>query len=273
VGFTIAFDIVNNRHPKTITIYPTNNEDMKKKYAVDDSIFTVWGLEQEDSYTLVFSDWSEPKQPLVITGIYVDIKIDINSRNMIALNRSISYRGDNKLPSYGIISNVGNLEFNDLDGEIKDYAEQLLLTSDLKVDIYLNNTLTKSSEKVGVFQTETWDYDNDNNIVNVSIGDSLEELQDNEHDGFSLDYDNISAKSISWIYDKLVASAPSKYRIQSSINLDAVTKNLMDNTRIGVPFLNAGNFWAQFNKLSTLCLLRMYKTKNGETTVKYHGGD
>jgi hypothetical protein len=139
-SFTIEFDKVNNRHPKMINIDGTDYSDY-------DAIFTVGNLPSANSHTVRISNWNSPLYPLVIMGVYVEITIDIDYRNLIALNRSITYRGDNKLPSYGIISNTGNLEFNDLTGEIRDYAEQLLLTSDLKVEITLKNTLKKIANK------------------------------------------------------------------------------------------------------------------------------
>jgi hypothetical protein len=146
-SLTIEFDKVNNRHPNKINIDGVD-------YVDDDAIFTITNLPCADEHKITIDNWNTPLYPLVIMGIYVEIVIDIDYRNLISLNRSITYRGDNKLPSYGIISNTGNLEFNDLNGEVKDYAEQMLLTSDLKVVINLNNTLSKTHEQVGVFETE-----------------------------------------------------------------------------------------------------------------------
>ena len=168
-SFTIAFDTLNKHHPNKIILDGV-------EYIDDDPVFTISNITPAQSHTIQISDWNAPKYPLVITGVYAEISIVINRRNIISLESSIFDRSDLKLPSFGIISNTGNIEFNDLDGEIKDYAERLLLQSGLSCEIRLNNTLVDgASELVAEMETDQWDYDNDNRVVSVSIKDDLEE--------------------------------------------------------------------------------------------------
>jgi hypothetical protein len=274
-SLTIEFDKVNNRHPNTIKI--DNLE-----YADDDTIFTV-NVPSANSHTITIDNWNSPNYPLVITGIYVEISIDIDYRNLIALNRSITYRGDNKLPSYGIISNTGNLEFNDLDGEIKDYAEQLLLTSDLKVEIMLNNTLANTHEQVGVFETRDWDYDNDNRSVSVSLKDDLEEWQDIQVEGFNFDPRNPSAvlteRTMANLYVWLQGQdedgnyrTPLKYQMLTFEQLDEETQAILENTTIDYPLLENGTLWEQWQKLCQVCGLYIYKNNEGKTVCTYTYG-
>lgn len=269
-SFTIEFDKVNNRHPNTIMI---DNVE----YADDDAVFTV-NVPSANSHTITIDNWNTPLYPLVIMGIYVEISIDIDYRNLIALNRSITYRGDNKLPSYGIISNTGNLEFNDLDGEIKDYAEQMLLTSDLKVYINLNNTLANTHEQVGVFETEKWDYDNDNRSVSVSLKDDLEEWQDIQVQGFDYDprdrFKIIAEGKMSNLYKWLQKPTitPSKYEMLSFEQLDDKTKKILDTTIISYPLLESANLWEQWTKLCEVCGLYIYKNNEGKTICTYTYG-
>ncbi len=84
--------------------------------------------------------------------------IEIDRRNILSMESSIFDRSDLKLPSFGIISNVGKIEFNDADGQIRDYAEELLLQSGLQCEIKLNNTLDEDAvERIGLFETDQWD--------------------------------------------------------------------------------------------------------------------
>ena len=270
-SLTIAFDTVNNRHPNTIKI---DNVE----YADDDAIFTISNLSSANTHTITIDNWNAPNYPLVITGIYVEISIDIDYRNLISLNRSITYRADNKLPSYGIISNIGNLEFNDLNGEIKDYAEQLLLTSDLKVVITLNNTLADKHEQIGIFETRDWDYDNENRSVSVSLKDDLEEWQDIQVQGFSYDPRNPSAvlteRTMANLYVWLQDSArtPSKYEMLSFSQLDEKTRTILQNTTIDYPLLESGTLWQQWQKLCEVCGLYIYKNNEGKTVCTYTYG-
>lgn len=270
-SFTIAFDNTNNRHPYYITID-------EQRYVDDDSVFTVTGLVESTTHTIVIENWNAPTYPLVITGIFVGIDIDINVRNLLGLNRNIAYRGDYKLPSYGIISNTGSMEFNDLDGEIKDYAEDLILTSDLKVTITLNNTLANKHEQIGVFETEKWDYDNNNRSVSVSLKDDLEEWQDIHIDGINYDprepFKVIEGGKMSNIYKWLQNSnvTPSKYDMLTFEELDTETQTILENTTIRYPLLESGSLWEQWQKLCEVCGLYIYKNNQGRTVCRYTYG-
>lgn len=268
-SLTIAFDTVNNRHPNTIEI---DNVE----YADDDAIFTIVNLPSANSHTITIDNWNSPNYPLVIMGIYVEISIDIDYRNLISLNRSITYRGDNKLPSYGIISNTGNLEFNDLDGEIRDYAEQMLLTSDLKVEITLNNTLANAHEQVGIFETREWNYDNNNRSVSVSLKDDLEEWQDIQVQGFDYDprepFKIIADGKMSNLYVWLQDKTPTKYQMLNFEQLDEKTRTILEETTIDYPLLENGTLWAQWQKLCQVCGLYIYKNNEGQTICSYTYG-
>lgn len=270
-SLTIAFDTQNNRYP--CSIYVDGEE-----YNDNDPIYTIPSLTEYDYpiYYIRINDWSAPKFPLVISGIYVNISLNINKQNLISLKRSIFERSDYKFPSYGIISNTGNIEFNDLDGEIRDYAEQLILTSDLKVTINLNNTLTKTSEQVGKFETREWNYDNDNRIVSVSLKDNLEEWQDILVEGFSFDprnpYAVLENGTMENLYKWLWNVTPSKYEMISFDKLDEITKNILKKTKIKYPFLKSGNLWQQWQKLCEVCALYIYKNNEGKTVCAYKLG-
>lgn len=270
-SFTIEFDKVNNRHPNTIKI--DNIE-----HFVNKSIFTVGGLSPQNSHTIIIDNWNFPNYPLVIASINMEIRIDINYHNLISLNRSIAYRGDNKLPSYGIISSTGNLEFNDLNGEIKNYAEQMLLTSDLKVVINLNNTLAKTHEQVGIFETRDWDYDNDNRSVSVSLKDDLEEWQDIQVQGFNYDprepfkiiADGKMSNVYRWLQNKEIT--PEKYNMLTFEELDTKTRNILESTIIQYPLLESANLWEQWQKVCEVCGLYIYKNNEGKTVCTYTYG-
>ena len=275
---TIAFDATNDRHPHSIVFDGITYYD-------DDSVFTI----QRDVSTyaqssiLKIDNWNTPNSPLVISGIYADITIDIDYKNLISINGSIFERGETKLPSYGIISNNGNLEFNDIDGEIRDYADLLLLNSDLKVNVTLKNTLANKEEQVGTFQTETWNYDNDNRSVSVSLKDDLEEWQDIQVKGFSYDprepFKAIENGKMSKVYKWLQQQdengndrTPKKYDMLSFEELDTETKTILENTTIDYPLLEDGTLWEQWTKLCEVCGLYIYKRKDGKTVCSYTYG-
>lgn len=264
-SLTIAFDNQNNRHPNTIDINGTT-------YTDDDAIFTVNDISpegQEEFVTITINNWNTPNYPVVITGIYVDVQINLDKRNLISLNRNIACRADDNLPSYGIKSNTGHIAFKDLDGEIRDYAEHMLLASDLKVNIFVNNTLTKNAEQVAEFETQYWDYDNDNRTVSVSLKDNLEEWQDISVNGFDYDprnpYKVLANGNMADLYKWLWNKTPKKYQMLAFGDLDETTRNILTSTIIKYPLLKSGTLWSQWHKLCEVCGLYIYKNNKGNT--------
>lgn len=265
-SITLAFDTYNNRFPKYISIENVGT------FKDDDAIWTINFENAMDNIVMYIVGWSEGGYPLVITGIYTDIDIDIRKYNMISLSRTINDRSDIKFPSYGIISNSGNVEFNDVDGEIADYADNNLLTSDLRVTINLNNTLTKKSEQVGIFETRDWNYDNDNRSVSVSLRDDLEEWQDIPVEAINYDFLNPQSQTMQYFYTYFRSITPAKYKMLPFRRLDEKTQEILQETIIEFPFLNAGSLWAQWTKLCEVCGLYIYKNSNGETVCSYTYG-
>lgn len=262
-NITIAFDIVSGRYPKSIKV---NGVD----YADDDAIFTIADIDT-NSLTIEISNWNTPNSPLVITGIYDGITIDIDRRNLISFEYGIFDRGDINLPSYGILSNTGSIEFNDVDGEVADYAEALLLTSGATVQCFLKDTLSGTETLIANTFTETWDYDSNNRQVSVSLKDDLEKWQEISVEGKSYDpYDNkpITAKDI---YINLVGKT-NVAKVQPFMLLDEETKHILENTIIPYDIRNAGTLWEQWQKLCQLCGLYIYKNKNGVIRPTYTNG-
>lgn len=273
-SLTLAFDTEKGRHPRSIDLKYDNE---KITYYDDDSIYTIVIPENTaTSYTVEISNWNAPNAPLVISGIYVKITLDINKRNLISLNSSIFDRSDYKTPSYGIISNTGYIEFSDMSGEIRDYAEAYLLTSNLKASIKLNETILKKSEEIGYFETKEWNYDSNNRKVSVTLKDNLEEWQNIQIEGFVYDPrqpnavlpNQLMADLYKWLYER----TPQKYNMIPYDKLDQATKQILENTFLYHPLLKTDSLWRQWQKLCEACALYIYKNMVGETVCSYTYG-
>lgn len=202
--------------------------------------------------------------------------IEIDRRNMLSVSSSIFDRSDLKLPSFGIISNTGNIEFNDSDGKVLQYAENLQLQKGQKCEIWLNNTLVENaSELIGSFETDQWDYDNDNRVASVSLKDDLEEWQEINVSEISYDPRKVESKPFSWLYEHLwgVTTANGNYDILSIDELDTATATVLKDTYIQYPLLNAGSLWQEWTKLCQVCQLHIYKNNDGVIVCRYNGGN
>lgn len=270
-SLTIAFDTANNRHPNSIIVDGIEYQD-------DDAIFTVMGLQEggQGTHDIRISNWNTPNYPLVITGIYAEVSIDIDRRNLISMESSIFDRSDLKLPSFGIISNRGNIEFKDTDGEILDYAEQVLLQSGLSCEIRLNNTLKENaSQIVAKMETDQWDYDNDGKVVSVSIKDDLEEWQEINVPEISYDPRSNEHKSFSYFYEYLwgITTKNGNYDMLSLDELDMATQEIIRNTYTKYPLLKSGSLWQQWTKFCQVLQLHIYKNSEGRIVCRYNGGN
>ncbi len=263
-SITIAFDEINKSYPNSIIVDGETHYD-------DDPIYTIM-LSESNTHTIVINNWNKANNPLIITGMYVDISVTIDRNNILSIEREENDRSDLTLPSFGIISNRGNISFNDTNGEIRDYSELQLLKQGLTVKIYLNNTLKNINNKIGEYITNIWDYDNYNRQVSVSIMDSLEEWQDINISALEY-YPNISkSKTGEDIYRYLWELTPAKYKMLQFGDLDNNTKTFLQKIRIVYPIINSGSLWSGWQKFCEAFQCHIYN-ENGKTICKYNGGN
>lgn len=264
----IVFDTYNNQYAPAVIIddvYYENNSTEFVATNLDNS---------KETHTIKIESWSAPNYPLRIQGIYVSLSINIDRKNLIGIESKIVDRSDLKLPSWGIISNTGNIEFNDIDGSILYYVEEMILTSGLNVEIRLNNTLYEGkSELIGKFKTDEWNYDNDSRVVSVSIKDDLEEWQEINVPEVTYDARVVEAKSLQWFYEYLWTITNTNYEMLRFSDLDEATKNILENTYVQYPMLKAGSLWEQWTKLCQVCQLHIYKNNEGIIVCRYNGGN
>ncbi len=252
----IIFDTQNKQ-------FPTSIEVDGQTYSDDDPAFLVF-VEKADTHTIVIDNWNAPNFPLRIQGLFVDVAITLDKSNLMDISRTISDRSDFTLPSWGIISNTGDIQFVDLDSEIADYAQMQLLKSGLKVIISVNNTLTHESEHVGTFLTKDWNYDNYNRVVQVSLEDDLLAWQDITIEGYKYTGQEATAKDI---YLYLQSRTPSKYEFEP---LNDTTNDKLLSTKLQYPYFSSCSLWEGYQKLCELVGLHIYKNNNNKVVCIYN---
>ena len=199
--------------------------------------------------------------------------INLDYRNSLSLERTITDRSDLKLPSWGIISNGGNLRFVDSNGSVKRLAEQRLLKSGMTVIFHLTNTISGANSTVGEFLTSQWDYDDNSKQVSVSLQDELQEWQSiliNQ-----VHYNPFHEKDLSfgWLYGKIYELTPDKYSMLPFSELDIETQEVLSDTHFEFYILDANNLWGAWNQLCQACQCHIYKNNNGNTVCRYNGGN
>lgn len=280
VNFRIIFDTYYNAYPKNITVniyVASSDTPTETKTFVNTSPYFVFNGEEKfaliSRIEVTISDWSMPGYPLRIQGIYTGLSIYGDRRNLLSISAPIKDRSDNEQPSYGIISNAGTLSLVDGTREIKEYARLGLLTQDLDVQLWLEDTQSKKKQSIGKFKTDKWSYDDINFEVTVELKDNLVRLQDNIMDNqFELYYyptidgnyviDDVNAL---YIFSKLKTFTENLGFIVRE--LTDSENNFLTNFTIKKFYLLKDSIWNQWNKFSVITNCHIYEK---DKTVYYN---
>lgn len=265
-NITICFDIIGGYHPKSVTVGD-------KTFVDDDAIFTIPIENGATDIVIEISNWNAPNRPLVIQGVYVSAKLDLDFTNTTSISNTISDRAEITRPSYGIISNTGDCEFIDSNGEIKDLIELGIIKSGEKLSIYLKNSLNNNTDLIGIKYAYNWDYDSDIKSVRLELKDALEQWQSIAFEGFYFDTKygiETNQKRASEIYEMLKSATPSNFEFA---DLDRETSDVLYRTMIYYPQLTANSLWNAWEKFCNLCLLHIFIEKNGKVKCVYNGGN
>lgn len=259
---TILFDLENGGHPKTMSVDNTDFFDDDPIFTISDTTTVDFWDETVDTHTIRISEWNKPNRPLIIQGIYITPQtVKIDRSNTLSLESSITDRSDIKLPSWGIISNGGRIEFKDTNGEIKDYAEQGFLQEGLPCKIYLKDTISKFKQAVGSFYTTNWEYDYEKKTATTTLSDALLELQ-NTNSGEILSEVNDTIKSIlDGVY------------LSTNFKIDSETVTHLTNTKVPFRYLHSGSKWSKLQEICTAAQCYIYADKNGDIIMKYINGE
>ena len=108
------------------------------------------------------------------------VNITVDKGNMLSINSPSAFKSNLNKPDYGVLSMSGNSEFIDYNGSVEALANNLLLVEGLSAEIFLNNTLTGKSVRVGDWITGKWNYEPNDRTVSVTIHDGLVNWQEIE---------------------------------------------------------------------------------------------
>ena len=263
-AITLLFDEENGAYPLEIYI---NGEKIENNSYLFEAVLSPTSVCE-----IRIEGLNTPNYPLIIQGIYASLSYTLDSRNLLAMDFRRTFKGTIDMPSFGIISNQGSIEFTDYNQNILEYIEKELIKDNLSCIIELNNTTARSSQQVAKAYAYNWEYDNDNRIVNVVVKDDLVEWQDILIDGINYNPYEIEPTLFSTIYEALYEMTPTKYNMLPFSSLDSNTKEILQKTYCQYPIINSGNLWRCWTKLCVACQLYIYKNSKDQTVCSYTFG-
>ena len=256
-NLTFSFDTLRNGYPNTIRV----NGEVIEISSSTVNLLLDYSL---SSHILEIDNWSIPNSPFVIEGIYTDTDYEIRSNNLVSLNVKHYDRGDFNLPSWGIYSNTGSIKFKDAFGQIKDYSKSNTLYDNAEINVYLN--INRKKHLIGIYKADTWQYNDTNKEVIITLTDGLWEWQNTQVDTIPLG----TEVALYDLYIQLKQNTPEKWR--SLIFLaDANTSIHLRNTKIKHPYVKKGSLWSQWQKFCEVGGLYIYKI-NEKIYIYYNGG-
>lgn len=266
-GISVVFDDYNIEYATLLEVDGKLHNNNSITFTTEVSDQTL------DTHVIKMLKWSEPNSPPRIQGIFVSLNIDLSVLQTVSMNFKRMTRGDNDLPSWGIISSTGNIEFNDLNQSIQEYIKREMIKQNLKCTINLNNTLTMTEQTIATMYTDKWNYDNDSRIVNVSLKNDLEEWQNIFIDAISYDPNSVKPMSFAELYNILYKLTPDKYNMLTLRQLDQKTSLMLQHTYCQYPMLNACSLWSAWSKLCEALQLYIYKNSANQTVCTYTYGE
>ena len=200
----------------------------------------------------------------------VDITVD--KGNILSINSPAAFKSTLNKPDYGVLSMSGKIEFIDNKGTVETLANNLLLVEGLSAEIFLNNTLTGKSVKVGNWTTGKWNYDPNDRTVSVTIHDGLENWQEIEVPRVNYDAKSGATKPLLEFYEYLYEiTVKNGYHMVGIDELDKATLNALSITVV-YPHLESGNLWRCWQKLAEASQSYVYMGQDGIIKFKHDGG-
>lgn len=263
---TICFNEQNGEFPNYVLVDGEKFVDDDFKWEI---VFNKQ-VEEYSGHNITIPNWNTPNSPMIITGIFAELEIEINKANLVNLSRRISNKSDIKYPQYGVISNHGNINIIDIDETVLDLIIQQAIGEN-KIDLYINNTTTGLQEKIASFYTKEWSYDNDNRQVSLTIKDLLEQWQNINVDAINYVPTVSEPQPLSFAYEELYnITIANGFDMLSLDELDDTTKMLLTNTIIEYPLLESDNLWGEWDKLCQATQSHIYVDSNGIVIFKHN---
>ena len=278
----IAFDYKNGIYPTRLIINETSNEPIS--VTNDSALLKLSGLTPRqvgDSYyhTIHFVAMNKPNVPLIITGIFSKLSVDIDSRRLDELTLEHQSVGDNERPSFGIISNSGDISLIDYDMTFKSLAQLGLLNEDCPITMTATDTLTGKSATIGKYLTNSWQYNTNNNTVSVSLKDDLLTWQELAFDGFVGQIQHFDEQARKYyysdsgnyadIYQKITENFPNVIITDFlDVSFIELLESLIDG-EIQICQMSRSPLWGAMQKLCEVSGVHIFKTYDNEIGFSY----
>lgn len=223
--------------------------------------------DQANTHTITFLEWNRANYNACISHISVKSLSLILGKKWIKNVESLSQSTDrpNEI-YYGVLPNSGNLSLVDIDGSLKNYAEEGHFDdANLSIGIFANGKEVKrhiSSDS---------HYDNVARTLEVNLGDALSSWEELQYKGFA--YPKKSENAYNMLLDVFVSIGYKQNQVDKMLSTEIVygvdnqvgsVKQYLQEITIPYPYLPSASVRETIDKFCVLAQLQVYKTDRNE---------
>ena len=255
---------------KTANQFPTKaylDNDTANYFYSDDLKWAIRFPEAKETHKITFVEWNRPNYNACLTAILVFANSLFLGKEYIKSLSSISQRTDrpNDLV-YGVLPNSGVLEILDIDGELKDYVEDgVISNSNVGVNIIANGKQIMSHITVDS------NYDVNAKTLRLELGDLLSNWDKTYYNGYSYnnqpqDLYTILQSVLSDVgYENIDEMLDTK--IIFGDNKNGTVKEYLSKIVVEYPYIKEGYLRETINKICTIAQLQVIR--NSENKIKF----
>lgn len=223
--------------------------------------------DKANTHTITFLEWNRANYNACISHISVKSLSLILGKKWIKNVESLSQSTDrpNEI-YYGVLPNSGNLSLVDIDGSLRNYAEEGHFDdANLSIGIFANGKEVKrhiSSDS---------HYDNVARTLEVNLGDNLSNWEELQYKGFA--YPKKSENAYNMLLDVFVSIGYTQNQVDKMLSTEIVygvdnqvgsVKQYLQEITIPYPYLPQASVRETIDKFCTLAQLQVYKTDRNE---------
>lgn len=240
-NFTIHFDNAVNEYATEIQI---DGETL-----INDDTHFVASVNKGTTHTIKFVKWSKPNSNIRFTAITIGLTLTFDQFNgLLSYVRGSQSMQDNTLPSYGALAQYGSVKIADYTGEISELEELNMLTSGIKIKLYLDDEL------VGEYLFDTFQKEN-RTTYNIQLTDEIIKWND-----ILVDFKDLLLNKTAYDFLLLLKNY---YNAQYE-DLSDETISYLQSIHIKYFYLKSGSLFEQWNKFCDITQMLVYKKPDGK---------
>lgn len=196
--------------------------------------------------------------------------INLTKDIIVSSNTTIS-SGDLEKPTFGIISNGGDISLYDFSNQFLTLVKDKTLHSGIPIRLWLENDENGAQEPICTMRIQSLSYNSNDKKIDITLKDNIEDWQNITIPSIDYDPRKPSVQNGQFYYEYLYNQTITAggFNILSFNELDTITQNKLKGVVIKYPILESGTLWDSWDKLANLCFLRIYIDNNNRVVVQY----